>query len=556
MKKYLLWLIFLFSFILLNISTYADITPVRINPSTFILDAQNDLWKIQVQWTYYVPTPWYEYDNVEWVKSQMLSWLDYDNEFYRTRHITTEVVNWTDAYKYIDWEKPIVIKSLSVLKSKLKWFLFAYRKPTWIFWMDGADFTEAFFSWYWSSSNQTVIIYPIKEKAWKNKWKLLWFIEYPCWNLVCRDSTCSDLIPKPVCWDWILNIAQWEQCDPKDPNTKKWCTDTCQWKELSCEVKVSSINYDQTKEITWISIKKDTDLDIKAVVINNKVYKWDNVLNDIKNIWKLPPWSYEVKAIWLNTYSNNYVTCNPWTLNVNNKEWCWDWIKNLEEQCDYNDKNSWLWKRCTKSCKLKDICWDGLKTWNEQCDYAIPWMENLCSKSCKLNDVTCKAVITPTTFSQWSSLQKDYFKIETVWQLLDNGYFNDLSMSLNSIYNKQLDICWTQEISFLVKNPYKDDGTIKKCSVKIKVTQKEFCWDWIVQKTEECDPKNWTNWIACESTCKLKKPSCNITDLLSSYQLWDNIVFGINNSSYWKVVSITSWTTKWSIISWSNLWNI
>jgi len=525
---------------------------VRVNPETFILDAQNDLWKIQVMWKYFVPTPWYEYDNVEWIKSQMLKWLDYDNEFYKTRHITADVVNGTDSYKVIEWNKPLVVKSLSTMKSKLKWFLFAYRKPTGIFWMDWADFTEAFFSWYGSETNQIVIIYPIKEKAWKEKGKLLWFMEYPCWNLVCRDSMCTDLIPKPVCWDWILNKDVGEVCDPKDPNTKKGCTKTCQWEQLSCEVKVPTTKFDQTRDVSWLSIKKDSALVLQAVVANGKVFKGETI-NNFKNLWKLNPWTYTVTAVWTNPYSKEIVQCTPATLTVDNKIWCWDGIKNWLEECDY--KANWVWKSCKSSCKINHYCGDWIKDEKEQCDYAIPGMENYCSKSCSLNKVTCNATINPNKFIQWQSLKQDYFKVTTGGTLIDTWYFNTEKLALNSIYNKSLDYCGMQKVTFFVKNPYNTSEKYAQCSVQFNVFKREYCGDGVIQTaTEQCDPKDGKTWIACSNECKLKYPTCNITDVLSEYTVGDTINFWVTASTYSKIVSVISNGVKWSASG--NVWNI
>lgn len=519
LKKILLWVVAI-SMAIWTFNAYA-IDAVRVNPDTFILNAHNDLWLIQNMGYYYVPTPGYEYDNATWVQSQMLKGLDYDNEFYKTRHITPDVVNWTDAYKMIEWDKPLKITSLSSIKSKLKGFLFAYRKPTGIFWMDGADFTDAFFSWYGSASNQTVIIYPIKEKAWKNKWKLLWFMEYPCWNLVCRDSTCSDLIPKPVCWDGILNKDAWEMCDPADPNSKKGCTKTCEWEKLECSVKVPTTKFDQTRDVSGINITKDSALELQAVVANGKVFKGDT-LNDYKNLWKLPAGSYTINAVGINPYSKEVVKCTPWTVEIDTKLWCWD----------------------------------GVKNGTEQCDYATPWMETFCSRSCKLNSVSCKATINPSKFVQWDSLKQSYFNVTTAWTLLDTWYFNADKLNLSNIYNKSLDYCGLQKVTFFVKNPYSTTDAIAQCSVQLNVLKREYCWDWDVQSNEQCDPKDWKTWIACSNDCKLKTPSCEITDMLPEYTTDDNVVFWVKQSSYSKIMSVSAWDTKWSVISWTNMWSI
>lgn len=496
------WVIASTLFAFTQATTAQRITPVRVNPKTYILDANNDLGKVQVKGTYYVPTPWFEYDNVEWVKAQMLAWLNYDNNFYSSRHITPDVVNGTDSYKTIEWNNPLVLRNLNSVKTKLKGFQFAYRQNWHVKWMDGADVTSAFFSGYGSSSNQTVILYPIKEKAGPNKGKLLWFMEYPCGNLVCRDHACTDLIAKHVCWDGILN--KWEQCDPKDPNTREGCTSTCTYKNLLCEVKAPGTNFNQTQDVTGISVNAQSPLTINRVVVNGKTY----TNGEWKNIGKLPSGSHKVEAYGTNPYTGKEVICNPGNITVNQKIYCGD----------------------------------GIKNGNEECDHADPSMTNgMCTKSCKLSAVKCDVKVDPKTFKQGDKLTAANFKITTTGEILDKVSHNKKEKTQGDLYSEPLELCGTHTTTFYVKNPFDGaDGKTYSCSTTFKVEPKEFCWDGIVQKNEQCDPKDSTTGLACNASCQLSVPTCEITDTLSSYYVNKNAVFAIAPTSNAKIVSITS----------------
>lgn len=488
------------------------ISPVRVDPRTYILNAGNDLGKVQVKGTYYVPTPGFEYTNVDGVKQQMLNGLGYDNSFYASRHITPDVVNGTDDYKVIEWENPLVLKNLSSVKQKLKGFLFAYRVNGNVKWMDGADVNSAFFSGYGSSSNQTVILYPIKEKAGPNKGKLLGFMEYPCGNLVCRDASCSDLKPKYTCGDGILNPG--EACDPKDPNTKEGCTSTCQYKELKCEVNVPSGKFDHTKDITGLSVNAQSPLKVTSVTVDGKTY--DN--GSWSNIGKLPSGNHTVTAQALNPYTNRTVECSPGTISINQKIWCGDGIKNGGEQCDYNDP------------AMKD--------------------NGLCSKSCKLNAVKCEVTVNPKVFSQGDKLTKDNFTIKTTGEVLDAVLHNKKAKTQGEFYNNELTQCGTHKATFYVRNPFSTDNKHYSCSTTFKVNPKEFCGDGIVQKNEQCDPADSTTGIACNSSCELSLPACEITDTLSKYYIGKTSVFGISPASNSKIVSVgTSDGLKGGVVS-------
>lgn len=491
------------------------ITPVRVNPQTFILNAQNDLWRIQVKWTYYVPTPWYEYDNVQGLKEQMLNGLNYDNNFYSSRHITPSVVNGTDDYKIIEWDKPLVLRNLSSVKSKLKGFLFAYRQGGQVKWMDGADVTSAFFSGYGSSSNQTVILYPIKEKVWPNKGKLLGFMEYPCGNLVCRDTACSDLKPKPTCWDGILN--QGEQCDPNDPKTRNGCTSTCTYKKLLCEVRAPTTNFNQTTDITGISVSAQSPLQINRVVVNGRTY----TNGDWKNIGKLPSGNYRVEAYGTNPYDGSEVICAPGNLTVNQKIYCGDGIKNGNEECDPNDPTI---------------------------------TAGMCSKSCKLSPVKCEVKVDPKTFKQGDMLTASNFKITTNGEIIDKILHNKATKTQGELYSQPLDLCGNHTTTFYVKNPHSGvDGKEYYCSTSFKVEPKEFCWDGIVQKNEQCDPKDSTTGIACNSSCELSIPTCEVTDILPTYYVGKNSVFWISPTSNATIVSILANDgTKWAVLRWTS----
>jgi len=435
-----------------------------VDTRTFILDYWNDLGKIIPKWTYY--TPRISYKDSKSVANRFLKWLYYPWDFYTKRNITPQLIKWENKYFEVNWRSPYFIKSLSWIKRVLKGYLFAYRKNWNIFWMDAQNFTPAFLSWYWNRNNQSLIIYPIRDRKTK---KIKAFVEYPCWNLVCKDTLCTDLKVTPICWDGVFNPEIWEQCDYNDPKTKKGCTQTCTYKKLWCSVKNTKEEIFDTQH-PYIQTKKDSNVSITKYYLNRNEYK--NVYEINKQ--KLTPWIYKVTALAKNKYSWQEFLCEGSEFKVIGKEFCWDGIVNGNEECDYKDtSNNWS---CSRTCKFtKDSC--SIITKKTRLDSSTPFKDVI---SVKYSD-----------------------KTKLTWLKVNGNNINPNTFNFNSN--------WKYNIEAIVTNSYSWKSAI--CKKYIVYSQKEFCWDGIVNGYETCDDWNSENWDGCSKYCKLEIPYCKITNL-------------------------------------------
>ena len=443
-----------------------------VDTRTFILDWWNDLGKIIPKWVYF--TPRIKYTDGKGVQEQFLKNIYYPWDFYAKRNITPKLVKWENPYMYIDWKHPYFIRSLTGIKKVLKWYLFAYRKSWEIFWMDAQNFTPAFLTGYESASKQSIIIYPIKSRDTR---KILAFVQYPCWNLVCKDTLCTDLKVTPKCWDGVVNKSIWEQCDYNDPKSRRWCTKQCTYETLSCKV------YNSREEILntakpSIRIKKDRNVDISKVFLDKKEFSKYTDIN--RN--NLEPWIYTLNATAINKYSWKEFLCESTTFTVIWKEFCWDGIVNGSEQCDFKDTDNN--GSCTTSCKFK---WESCSISSSQIrlDNAVSFTDLIKIRYPKDTTNLMKVevngkVINPTTF-----------------EFNTNG---------------------TYDIKATIINPY--SKSINVCTKKLTYSEKEYCWDGIKSGYEQCDDWNNQSWDGCSSKCRLETPTCRISKSSSYFSEW------------------------------------
>lgn len=602
MKKFIIYIISLTFIILWAYQTTNALWVVDIN--TFILNAWNDLWKVIPKWTYYIPQ--IEYTDSEAIQKQLSDNLSYPWDFYTSRNITQDLINNKSPYFTVSWERPYFVKSLSWIKRVLKWYLFAYRVQ-WkeIFWMDAKNFTEAFLAWYKTPEDQSIIIYPIKNNQTN---KIVAFIQYPCWNLVCKDTMCSDLKITPVCWDGVVNKEIWEVCDPKDPNTRKGCTNTCQYEQLSCKIYNSKEIIDNTQN-PYVKVSKDYNVDIKKYYLNKQEFDSYKDINKLD----LEPWKYVLNAVWINEYSNQEFLCESDSFIVENKEYCWDGVVSGAEECDYNDtdnnwtctrtckfswdscsikttwltfdepinlaevldvkksewtlitkievngenvsnsstiikeewdynievfiKNTYSWKTtsCSKTIKYdpKEYCWDGIITWYEQCDDSNTESWDGCSNTCRLETPTCKINKTGYSFDKGLKFS-EYINLTYEWNFKSwivnkTDVYNTENSLLSSAVPKS--ICWDKwYFQYTVYNPI-DTSITKTCDITYRTNNREYCWDGIVSKDEQCDPEDPYSGEFCSNTCKFKTTkTCNV--LNNAFIQWEESAIVIDTEYF------------------------
>jgi len=470
--KYYILLVFMLIYWVFNISNVSAQTYWVADTRTFILNWWNDLWKIIPKGVYYEPR--IEYTDWEAVKNQFLNNLYYPWDFYTKRNITPDLIKGDDPYMFVDWKKPLFVTSLEWIKKVLKWYLFAYRKNGDIFWMDAQNFTPAFLTWYKSPNKQSIIIYPIKNK--KDN-KVIAFVQYPCWNLVCKDTLCTDLKVTPKCWDGVTNYSVWEQCDPSDPKTKKWCNQQCTFETLNCKIYNSKEEiYDVNKPT--VKIEKDSNVDIKTVYLDRKEYQnYTDINKD-----NLEPWIYTLNATAINKFSWKEFLCESTTFKVVWKEYCWDGIVNWTEECDVKDPNN-NWS-CTATCKFK---WDNC---------SITAKTTKLDTSSKFNDVI---TIKNTDTTKIAKIEVNGIAInKDTYTFNKNGTY-DIKVSVINTYAK----------------------TVAICEKKLTYSEKEYCWDGIVNWFEQCDDSNKNNGDGCNTSCKLEQPVCKINKNASIFNEWE-----------------------------------
>jgi len=94
------------------------------------------------------------------------------------------------------------------------------------------------------------------------------------------------------------------------------------------------------------------DTYLKSIIYNmqQKYYKTDELSRFYLIANK--EWKNIFQANVYNKYSSDESNCSA-EFYVNPRKYCWDWITNNNEQCDYNDPKNWFY--CNKDCTIKKI---------------------------------------------------------------------------------------------------------------------------------------------------------------------------------------------------------
>ena len=178
------------------------------------------------------------FSNSSQVKSNFLANYSYMQSWYEAKGLTLDVVN-----NNVDWNNWVTFSKTDVAWGMLDWYKLSAHYPfmsyketdntdSSIFWR--TDLNNTLFQTDTTWINVWVPAYPIRNWS----WGIVAYLEFPCWNLICKDQYCSDvkkiINPTPInpinpthiwvdtlnptapyCWDWIKNTID-EECDWND----------------------------------------------------------------------------------------------------------------------------------------------------------------------------------------------------------------------------------------------------------------------------------------------------------------------------------------------------
>jgi len=243
-----------------------------------------------------------------------------------------------------------------------------------------------------------------------------WFIQ-PWKNIIYKPE-----ILVSNAFTYIKRDKQWNNTSllSRMTNTKWWY-----WKYVS--EKKSLLTKNDLIKTKYANVK--TLIKVNSS-LRKQYYYWNINENNVNNYtesqlreeaynWKL----YDVKwanLTWKNSkFKNNLIyedNSKPWKIyfKLDNRYWyildnvwyCWDWIiqRQFWEECE-------IWQdNCNSNCKIeKNKCWDWIREKNEECDYKFYqnkwyyWDDNPCTKNCNWKKpITCK-----TTFTFWDYKETD-----------------------------------------------------------------------------------------------------------------------------------------------------
>lgn len=388
---------------------YANSSPI-VSPNgdvlnwdwTYILDQSNKNLQYSPFWTlnyletfdlslsfhsYIVPnSPYYNSSYLDWYKKKGID-------------ISSVYWTWSNGKNYIDWNSPINLSKTDVQNWFLKGYYISARYPfTSYSWKD----TESEFSniyWRWNLQNTWFM----SNTLWNNVWikwysiknpsgEVLWYLEYPCWNLICKDIYCSNM------WGTIPENMIWKECNPQ---TEEWLQhDQCQ-----------KCNNDWT--IWYIESCTPT---------NTTSSCW----NDIKEEWEQCDW---VQTAFWYTCDNScikHLISNNQNENTTNTGGI-----NTTELCNWNCSNSGVvfsWSvnerviEIVSSCEIWNICWNICienycqpLTWNKT-EITIPNNIQLPSTI----NISSNWISTITSIKNKKLIEIEYYvdwrEIENVWE--------------------------------------------------------------------------------------------------------------------------------------------
>ena len=431
----------------------------------FILDKWHDIGQVKPSTSWYY-TPIVPYTSDIKVKQLMQDNYDYVWDFYSSHNFPKSFIDWenNDSQFYVRWETPVVFKDVDRIRKVTENLYYSYRKDWEIEWQKGASMPERFITWYNSPDNKVIILYPIKDKI---TWYTEAFVQYPCGNLVYKDTNCSSLKPDNKNYSCDIQVEKDVIYDNEN-----------------IEIKLSS-NYPELKlESLYVNWAKNI----------KKISK------DTYTLKKPIEWEYSLSISAINPITKKEFICDKIDIKVKKSPFCWDGIVDKWEQCD-----DWNF-----------LSWD----WCNQCKFETP---------------TCSIIPKFSCVDNWAKLENIFTVTKNNW-VLDNITTDNRTVDKN--YRFYTPGRQTVSLTYInLLNPYVNNV----CKAEIKVRSKAFCWDWIVNNWEICDPNDSKTWAMCKNTCEARAPEkCDINisgDLIKN----KSIFVWIDKDYYSKINSVRIW---------------
>jgi len=306
------------------------------------------------------------------------------------------------------------------------------------------------------------------------------YIVHYCWDGVVDTQASIAALP-----NWKINSVANEECDPNAP---WWNSQTCN--PTTCQI-IQQQDPQCHSKYNW-----------QITYTNN----WNPLLNS---------WSSYLCAEWTPanftgtwtfwTWRHFTWQCTvPWKTPVNcsaNQIWCWDWqINSGSEMCESYSETWRGW--CNNNCTLKQ----------PECIYNLTASPNWqpAPQTVEIN----KSYIDPNDphyQEGWGRLTMLYFGD---WQSYWNGR-DAVSFPRTHLYSS----VWVFTITWEIRNinvvvASGVEKPVAYCTTTVTLTDPTpapYCWDWILQDNEQCDPGSWSFWNGCNSGCQLMTPDCTLT---------------------------------------------
>lgn len=315
--------------------------------STYILDQSNKNLKNSIYW----PLTFGTSENFKLSMNEYLWWIVLPNEYkswYQEKWITQDVVSNTNQYVGIDYLNPISLDKTQVANWFLKGYNVSARFPFNSYsWKDNSSqFNDIYWRWNlqntWFMSNslwtsEWIKVWKIVDKYGTWSWETVGYLEYPCWNLICKDVYCSSI------WLslWNDNVPNWEKGKECNYSTQNWIQhDQCQYCKSDNTIwYLEDCSPTNITPSCWNDIKEQwEECDGVQTALwyncNNSCVKTINIPESLSITcsWILPQNSTLNGSEWVWTYSYSTTpqlcsfSCNSW--------YSWDWNSCLSENWD------------------------------------------------------------------------------------------------------------------------------------------------------------------------------------------------------------------------------
>ena len=404
------------------------------------------------------------------------------NPWQTVRHLTTaEEVNWaTFWWQGWSFDEPYVANGWAPYN--VVFHVPNYRSD----WTHPSTPTAIWWNWYWDVEFRTITLYDSDNNL----------------NTTSNNRAIVECQKNVIrrCWDGILNTT-YEQCDPNLASSIPsgyTCNVSCQLVQNTpnpqCNSTYSGTHYTNTIAYpNWLN----QNMNLCAQwTVTNFTNRWN---------WYGHAWHYS----WTCSNSAGSINCTA------NQNWCWDWIRSTSngEQCDPNDpnQNNWWVGWCNSDCTKNNTP----PTPNPQCNstYSGTHYTNTIAYPNWLNQ-------NMNLCTQWTVTN---FTNRWNWYGHAWHYSWTCSNSAGSI-NCTANQNWCGDGIRSTSNgeqcdpndPNQNNWWVGWCNSDCTKNNtppapQPYCWDWILQSNEQCDPGSGNFWNGCNSNCQLMTPTCTLT---------------------------------------------